>query len=243
MALIWHAKPDGGYSMNSNEGIDNITCINGFLNSRGYTLEAQSGIIGNMIHESALNPWQWEYGFTPGIYCQGGYGLFQFTPAEDYFAQCWDVDGFAPNMSRSEVTANARPSDGYAHLVVFDEDLLSKWMTFCWRPGWDRTQYANLWEMRRRIIEEYGTDGGLTQAAFKNITNIAWATFAFLACYEGPGVPNFSVREQSALAVYALLSGDTPPPPTPPPGPGPGPTPTPGSNKIMFYLKPWWKRF
>ena len=241
MALIWHAKPSGGYAYNSNEGIDNITCMNGFFNGRGYCLEAQAGVIGNMIHESALNPWRWE---DDVVYSETGYGLFQFTPARDYFNYCYDVDGFAPNMSTTEQTAGARPSDGYAHLVVMDEDLLGKWQSVCWRPSWDRNRYPNLWEMRRRVIDEYGSNGGLTLAQFRNVANVAWATFAFLACYEGPGTPNFGEREISALAVYQLLSGETPPPPTPPPGPGPGPEPTPWSStgKIIFYLKPWWKR-
>ena len=243
MPLVWHAKPSGGYSIGSTEGLDNITCINGFLNGRNYALEAQAGVIGNMVHESALNPWRWQ-GDTVNEW--GGYGLFQFTPARNYWMDCYDVDGYAPN--RSTVTVDpptARPSDGYAQLVVFDEDILNKWTTFCWRPYWDRTEYPTLWTMRNTIISTYGSDGGLSLAQFRTINNVSHSTFAFLACYEGPAVPNFWTREETALQVYGILSGDTPPPPTPPPGPGPGPGPTPiyPGSKIMFYLRPWWKRF
>lgn len=242
MALIWHAKPSGGYAYNSTEGLDNIDCINGVLNSMGYCLEAQAGIIGNMIHESALNPWRWQ---NDVVYEDGGYGLFQFTPAKHYFWYCGDVPYFAGNLSTvATYPVSARPYDGHCQLIVFDQDLLSKWEPTCWRWYWDRTEYSNLWEMRRRLIDTYGSNGELSQAQFKNVANIDWATFAFLACYEGPGKPNFSVRAASARDVYAYLSGETPPPPDPP-GPGPGPQPPlpwDSTGKVMFYLKPWWKR-
>lgn len=244
MALIWHAKPSGGYGYNSNEGIDNITCINGFFNGRGYTLQAQAGVIANIIHESALNPWRWQ----EDKYSENGdsgYGLFQFTPGRHYWQQCYDVDGYAPNRSPFYQSDFARPSDGYAHLVVFDEDILGKWQTLCWRfVYWDRNQYPGLWQMRNTILANYGTNGELSLAQFRTIDNVSYATFAFLACYEGPLVPNFYEREVTALAIYQMLSGETPPPPTPPPGPGPEP-PTPvfgDRNKIIFYLKPFWKR-
>lgn len=239
----WHAKPSGGYSEYSSDGIDNIQCISGMLNNRGYCLEAQAGMIANCVHESALNPWRWQ---NDVVNPDGGYGLFQFTPAHAYWDECYNFNGFAPNMSTSSVTAGAQPSDGYAQVEVVTHDALSKWEPTCWRWYWDRNEYPNLWEMRTRVINQYGSNGELSLSQFRSVANVAWATFAFLACYEGPGKPNFYVREQSALHIYQLLSGDTPPPPTPPPGPGPGPGPGPTpehhKSKLIFYLKPYWKR-
>ena len=56
----WYAKPSGGYGYNSTEGRANIEQINGILNELGFTLEAQAGILGNIVAESALNPWRWQ---------------------------------------------------------------------------------------------------------------------------------------------------------------------------------------
>lgn len=233
----WHAKPSGGYYYGSGDGLENVKCINGFFNSQGYTLESQAGIIGNMYHESALNPWRWQ---SDTVNYGAGYGLFQFTPASDYFNYCTDVMGFAPNRSVTEVTSGAAPWDGYAQLIVMHEDRLNKWVPYCWRDYWSISDYPNLWEMRNRIIAEYGSNGGLTLAQFQNIANVDWATFAFLACYEGPGAPNFTVRRDDARTIYTILSGEEPPVP---PGPEPpGPTPGQRKSKVMFYLKPYWKR-
>ena len=78
--MAWHAKPSGGYSYNSAEGRANIEQINGILNGLGFTLEAQAGILGNIVAESALNPWR-RQGDTVNL--SGEYGLVQFTTARD----------------------------------------------------------------------------------------------------------------------------------------------------------------
>ena len=71
-------------------------------------------------------------------------------------------------------------------------------------------------------------------ANFKTINNVDDACFAFLACYEGPSIPNFTERAALAAQVKQVLDGHEPGP-----GPGPGPTPGPGFdlNDILFLKK------
>lgn len=240
---MWYAKPSGAYGYGSTEGRANINMMNGYFNGEGFSLESQAGIMGNVVSESGLNPWRWQ----SDTYNRGaGYGLFQYTPAYSmngaigYIDTCQDIAGYGPNLSTSATTTGARATDGWAQCVAFASDRLSKWVSYCWRDYWDRNTYANLWQVRNRIVTTYGTGSALTLAQFKNITDVYDATFAFLACFEGPAVPNMQDRWNNASAIYQYLSGSTPPDP---PGPGPGPTPIESSKfKLMFYLKPKWKK-
>ena len=57
---------------------NNAREIWGFFQAQGWTLEAVSGMLGNMEVESFINPGQWEQQFP--IYGAGGFGLVQWTP-------------------------------------------------------------------------------------------------------------------------------------------------------------------
>lgn len=244
IAISWYAKPSGPYGYSSTEGRANIRMMNGFFNGEGFTIESQAGILGNAVAESGLNPWRWQNDhYSRSL----GYGLFQFTPAYSmnghigYVDTCQDLEGYGPNLSTTTITSGARPEDGWAQCLAMARDRLAKWQTFCWRDYWDRETYSQLWQRRNSIVTTYGNGTSLTLAQFKSIGDIYDATFAFLACYEGPGSPaGYYDRCNNAAAVYQYLTGETPPEP---PGPGPGPTPTHSNRmKIMFYLKPKWKR-
>lgn len=54
----------------------------GFFQGENWTLEAVSGMLGNMELESYINPGQWETNFP--VYGQGGFGLVQWTPYTNY---------------------------------------------------------------------------------------------------------------------------------------------------------------
>lgn len=228
--MPWYAKPSGGYGYNSTEGRANIEQINGILNSYGFTLEAQAGILGNIVAESALNPWRWQ-GDTVNL--SGGYGLVQFTPARDYIDKMQNVDGYGPNLSTSYQTDGARPEDGYSQMLCIANDYLGKWVSYCWRDYWSTASYPTLWAQRNRIVQQYGTGSALTLSQFKNITNVADATFAFMACFEGPAVPNYKTRYDSAAAIYEYLSGGAIPDP-----PDPGPTKV-SINTILEGRREW----
>ncbi len=233
--MPWYAKPSGYYGYGSTEGRANIAMMNGYFNGENFSLASQAGIMGNAVAESGLNPWRWQ---NDTYNRNSGYGLFQYTPAYGYLDNCQDIAGYGPNLSTSSTTSGARPEDGWAQCVAFATDRLSKWVSYCWRDYWDRNTYSNLWQTRQQIVSTYGNGSSLTLAQFKTIPDVYMATFAFLACFEGPQVPNMQTRWESAAAIYEQLTGDRPPDP-------PTPTPTPGASskfKIMFYLKPKWKR-
>ena len=53
-----------------------------YLSDKGWTINAISGLLGNMQRESTINPGLWQ-SLKEGNY-SGGYGLVQWTPATNY---------------------------------------------------------------------------------------------------------------------------------------------------------------
>ena len=231
--MAYYCKPAGGYSAGSTEGTGNIWQMHYALDSAGYTIEAQCGVIGNSMAEGGLNPWRWQ---SDTVNYGAGYGLFQFTPANGYIGPMSWVTGYGPNLSVTQVSGGL-VTDGDAQMYCLINDSLSKWVSYCWRDYWSIGDYPALWALRTSILNTWGNGSTLTQAQFKNINDIQSATFAFMACYEGQLYPgDFSTRVSYANTVYSILTGS--PPPDPPPDP-PIP-PTPGSNLpiwLLFKLK------
>lgn len=205
----WNAKPSGSYTFSTQEGKENVVEMNAFFNNNGFTLEAQAGIIGNSMAESGLNPWRWE---GDSVNLSGGYGLFQFTPASGYINGQTGLEYFAPNMSTTSVTAGADPRDGEAQLYALVNDTLGKWVRTCWRPYWSIESHPNEYALRNKILTEYGDGAHLSLSDYKRITDVREATFAFLACYEGPGNLILDPRVSNANIAYELLSGEPVPP-------------------------------
>lgn len=218
----WNAKPKGAYSYTSDEGEENLLLMASFFSSRGYTEEAQAGIVGNSMAESGLNPWRWQ---NDSYRTNMGYGLFQYTPATGYLNGAKGNDYYAPNLSTTKQTEGAEPTDAICQMDAFDTNLLGKWVSSCWRTYWDKTKYATLYSERSRILETYGSNSKLSLSQFRTIDNVWDATFAFLACFEGPSVPNIDARYSNASNAYQIITGTEPPDPTPTPTPTPSPTP------------------
>ena len=198
----WHAKPSGGYSQGSVEYFDNIKAFNQYCSPNGWSREAIAGALGNVYAESGLNPWLWQ---NNSYNLNLGYGLFQFTPASDYINGMSSVPNYAPNLSTSQQTAGADPNDAMAQIYVLQNDLLGKWNGSCWRSYWDANTYPDLYALHTRVLNEYGNGTSITFAQFMTITDLDLATFAFLACYEGPAVPNYSTRYQYAQDIYPFV--------------------------------------
>lgn len=223
--MTWHAKPSGGYSMTSQEGQDNMLEMAACFPAA--TDEAKSAIIGNSIHEGGLNPWRWQSDSAASI-PSGGYGLFQYTPGSGYIN---NVSWATPNLSVTSITPGATPEDGQAQCDVMASNYLGKWVSSCWRSYWDVNTYASLYAYRQQVLNTWGSGSSISIAQFAQCTDIDAATFIFLACFEGPRVPNFDVRKNSAAAVYQFLTGGAPP------GPPVPPTPQPGAGVPAWLLK------
>lgn len=220
--MPWRAQPSGGYAIGSSDWIDNFTMIRSLC--PGWTDEAVAGMVGNMQHESGLNPWRWE---NDVVNTQFGYGLPQFTPASGYLA----LSGVSPNMSTSSVTTGASPDDGTRQMQAINSDELGKWMWDCWRNYWSPITYSQLYAYRAQILATWGDGSHITMAQFKACTDVDAAAFIWLACYEGPGEPNYAVRKQTTEYIYINYMGgvvlSSPDPPTPP---------TPSGQAVPFWL-------
>lgn len=64
----------------------NATYIYSALIDKGWTVNAVAGLLGNMQHESALNPGRWQSDNVGAT--SSGYGLVQWTPATKYINWC-----------------------------------------------------------------------------------------------------------------------------------------------------------
>lgn len=222
--MSWHAKPSGGYAIQSVEGTDNIMAVNSLLRSAGYSQAARAGVLANCNNESALNPWRWQ---ADSVSQGGGYGLFQFTPASQYFNDCAGLPYYAPNTSVAQQTAGALPTDGICQVNVLIDDYLNKWVDTCWRSYWSDTA---LRAKSMQILTDWGSGSTISQNQFKAITDIEDALFCFFACYEGPANElDYYGRINDAYTIYNMIGG--------------GPTPIHhGKLPIWMMCKPYWKR-
>lgn len=217
--MSWYAKPSGSYAWGSTEADQNTSNIADILTTNGCTIEVCSGVIGNVRGESGLNPWRWQ---SDRFNLSNGYGLYQYTPASGYInnAIAQANPYYAPNKSTITQTSGAMPHDGACQTQVMIDNSLGKWVNTCWRSYWSTSTYSSIYTDTRYILNTWGDGSRISIGQFKSINDVYYATLCFLACFEGPRVPNITVRYNMATEVYQYLTG-SPVPPTPP-GPTPG---------------------
>lgn len=216
--MTWHAKPSGGYNINSDEAKDNIFEVYNYYKDT-WTKEAICGLLGNMTAESGLNPWRWQSDTVSLSSSKKGYGLVQFTPAYGYINNYGKgVDGYAPNLSVIEVRGGEL-SDATAQLIVINDDKAKKYL--------DRHKYCSYLD----ISSTYPFSN------YKEVDDLYLATVAWLFNYEFPAKESRTeehaqYRYSLAQICYEILDGEEPPtPPTPP-------TPTPAfpRSKMPLYM-------
>lgn len=197
----FYAKPSGGYLISSTEGTANITAAYHYLSNEGYSDNAIVGILGNVVAESGLNPWRWQ---NDTVNYYNGYGLFQYTPASDYIDASW-IPNWAPNEDTSAEEPSADPDDALGQLYAFVNDTFGKWVGYCWRNYWDPNDYPDLYAKHNYILSTYGSGSYLTLNQFKDISDYSDSCFAFLACFEGPAVPNYLPRLSYCYDVKQII--------------------------------------
>jgi len=129
VAYQWHNKNTGAYDRSSVEAQENVMKMVEVLAPLGWTINAIAALCGNQAYESGFNPWRWE---NDTVNANGGYGLFQYTPAV-YTAAHYDgyignpatinLTGYAPNYPMGA----GGQDDGTAQLLAMDQDLLQKY--------------------------------------------------------------------------------------------------------------------
>lgn len=245
--MAWNAMPSGGYGYGSQEFEDNVLEMNGFLNSVNYTLESQAALIACAWYESGLNPWRWGYDHPAMESGDQGYGLFQFTPWSKYIESDYaqSLEGYAPNLSNTTITAGADPSDGWAQMLFYqtlpDWDP-SMWRTYwypynplCYELGIEPLSYeedAKYRAISEGVLSRWANQNGVVpKDTFKDCTFIEDAVWMFLSGYEGPLVPRYyeDACEFARYTVWPKISSDTPP--DPPDGYGAS------KGNWIYYLK------
>lgn len=209
----WHAKPAGGYVDNSVEYGDNVRNFDIEFTALGFKPNTIAGIAGNSYGESGLNPWRWQ---NDAYAAANGYGLFQFTPSTKYTES--GIGGKHPNYSTTEITEGALPEDGAAQCQFVGQNFGGDWVQSAWRPYWSQSDYPELYQKRIEWCKLYGTEeltehGTIYYITFDQFRDnempIDAATFFFLACYEGPAVPNLDIRVRYAEVAAQYIHGTT----------------------------------
>lgn len=242
--MPWHAKATGGYDRTSTEGLDNANMLASAMVSDGFSIASISAILGNGAGESGLNPWRWESDYVPTYNeflgwsgqqaQQHGYGLFGFTPASSYINSNNQSQlaqyGYAPNFS--DRAGNA--SDGGAQTKYFATTVEQNWTHNLYNYYADNFSAigVNISDFYYMTFAQFKSG----QDAQGNDIPLDWLTGAFELCYEKPAdwaaANSYNYRKSNAAYWYDYFTHH---PPTPVPS---------GSDfNIMFYLKPWWKKF
>ena len=82
--MPWHT---GNRWLTRSEMEDNASYIWGIMSGQGWTINAVSGMLGNMQSESTINPGIWQ-GLDDNHPEPWGYGLVQWTPSTKYTDWC-----------------------------------------------------------------------------------------------------------------------------------------------------------
>ena len=87
MIGVWTNQNPFNVGYTSADQLQNAREIYGYFDREGWTLNAISGMLGNMNDESYINPAQWQMGHTiedPSVPNDTGFGLVQWTPWYNY---------------------------------------------------------------------------------------------------------------------------------------------------------------
>lgn len=200
---MWHAKIKQAYTIGTPDWIDNVEQVKIQLlyPESPWTNGAVTGMLGNIQAESGLNPWRWQNDkYDPSL--KMGYGLFGYTPASKYIgnAIAETYAGYGPNLSTETITSDAIPQDGGAQIQYMDDGHVG-WRNDAWRPYWDNVTYADLYAKRQQFLSRWSDGNNITFAQYKLVDDVEAATFFFLACFEGPAVPNYDTRLNLARLI------------------------------------------
>lgn len=197
--MSWHyvtTDSAGWTTPHSAEQEDNAREIwNILVGLNNWTENAVAGVLGNMQHESFLNPGQWEIGYNYSML--NGMGLGQWTPATK-------VSDYVGSTNRDDM------ADGTKQIGLL-LSTPSQWSTYFLNPDGSSTYYN---ETGLPYIDNMG-DYSLSNESITDLTKL-WAI-----CWERPGSTQYqnsiSDRIQDAQYWYNILHGSTPPTPPPPP--------------------------
>lgn len=107
----------GGESspLNNTEMETNVRYIYSYLSNSGWTVNAISGLLGNLQAESTINPGRWQSDNVGNI--SAGYGLVQWTPSTKYTDWC-----------NSEGISDASEMDSNLKRILYELENNIQWI-------------------------------------------------------------------------------------------------------------------
>lgn len=167
----------------------NAQYIYSFLSAEGWSLEAISGVLGNMEYESHINPGRWQSDSVN--WTSGGYGLVQWTPTTRHISWCEErgLDPSAMDSNLTHLNWEINDGDDYYSTSTYPESF-SEFSKSTKAPYYLACAFA--WNYERSATVLWGTEA--EQETLRQN------------------------RGGAAEKWYLYLSGQTPTPPTPTPG-------------------------
>jgi len=171
------------------ESYHNAQLVVDHFSGTDWTPESLSAMLGNMRHESSINPEMYEYGYTWEE--DRGYGLVQWTPRSKY----WDW----------AVANNLAPREGESQLARISYEIANN------------IQYiANGHSVRYGLETKYDFSFADFRTNAQGLT-VEQLTEAFMWNYEGPdynaGLDSLNERQDFAVGALGQLDFDTQPTP------------------------------
>ena len=206
--MTWHYKDTdraGWTTPHSAEQTDNAAEIWLILvDVNGWTEEAAAAVLGNMQHESYINPAQWEIGYNYSM--QHGFGLGQWTPATK-------ISNYVGSTNHDAMADGAKQMN---YLV----STPSQYNNYYLNPDGTSTYYSESGVPYFSDMDDFSH----STASVRDLTK-TWAI-----CWEKPRASAYANsiqdRMDDAEYWYTTFHGS---PPTPPPTP-----PTPEEDSIPW---------
>lgn len=102
-SVVYAVDTDTNGSLTPEQKEANVEYIYIYLTEKGWSLEAISGLLGNIERESCMNPGMWEKTEEEVTELKKGYGIVQFTPASNFWNYLCQKEGFNVRDSGEEV--------------------------------------------------------------------------------------------------------------------------------------------
>ena len=152
MSWVYHVSNRAG-SMTQSEMQQNVDEIyNQLCGVYNWSIEAVSAVLGNMQHESFINPAQTQIGYPIGTE-SGGYGLVQWTPASKYKNWCrlnnynitdgfWQVYALNFQPWGTEYIPTSAFPETYEEFKISEESVA--YLTECFLKNYERAGVSAL---------------------------------------------------------------------------------------------------
>ena len=182
------------YSISLDEMKSNAKYIWQYFSSRGWTLNAVAGLLGNMQQESKLSPAIWESTIEGSIVNADGTQVLNMSAINSYYAN----KGRYPGYGLTQWTPYSKYTDWCASHSLAYWDMDSQLQ---------RIEYEVENKVQWQARPSKGYD--LTFSEFISSTqDAAWLAAAFAFCYERPARSSGTAAEQDALRKERGANGD-----------------------------------